>query len=261
MPYTHSLVPVYRCTWLTTCSLTMELKQLWVSSLWPITAACKSFYISLTHTHTHTLSLSHTHTHTFISGVPAHDSRDLEFSREHNLPPPPEVLNSDGDTIINSYQVSGPLRSALSFISGFLTQFSGMSVSEGSKAIVDSAHNQGFGGHMTQYRLRDWLISRQRYWGAPIPVLHCDKCGVSDRERPPDEPSGENDVVLLRCNGCIYRLFQCWRVSCLLPCRPAFSSLVEAPPPSPGTLTGKEQTAKSQPPLHTYILINLCQEA
>ena len=58
-------------------------------------------------------------------------------------------------------------------------QFSGMSVEEGSKSIVDSAHNQGFGGHMTQYKLRDWLISRQRYWGAPIPILYCDMCGVS----------------------------------------------------------------------------------
>ena len=58
-------------------------------------------------------------------------------------------------------------------------QFDGLSVAEGSKAIADSAHNQGFGSHMTQYRLRDWLISRQRYWGAPIPILYCDKCGVS----------------------------------------------------------------------------------
>ena len=62
---------------------------------------------------------------------------------------------------------------ALSFL-----QFSGMSVAEGSKSIIDSAHNQGFGGHMIQYKLRDWLISRQRYWGVPIPIVYCDKCGV-----------------------------------------------------------------------------------
>ena len=51
---------------------------------------------------------------------------------------------------------------------------------EGSKAIVDHALSQGFGGHMTQYKLRDWLISRQRYWGAPIPMLYCEQCGVCE---------------------------------------------------------------------------------
>ena len=51
---------------------------------------------------------------------------------------------------------------------------------EGSKAIVDHALSQGFGGHMTQYKLRDWLISRQRYWGVPIPVLYCEQCGVCE---------------------------------------------------------------------------------
>ncbi|CAI8015552.1 Leucine--tRNA ligase [Geodia barretti] len=95
-----------------------------------------------------------------VMGVPAHDARDLQFAAEHRLLPVTEVVSSDGLSIINSYQ------------------FSGLSVEEGSKSIVNSAHSQGFGGHMTQYKLRDWLISRQRYWGAPIPVLHCRKCGV-----------------------------------------------------------------------------------
>jgi leucyl-tRNA synthetase len=97
-----------------------------------------------------------------VMGVPGHDARDLEFARQHGLPVM-EVISGqeeDRETIVNSYQ------------------FSGMSVEEGSKSIIDSAHNQGFGGHMTQYKLRDWLISRQRYWGAPIPILYCDKCGV-----------------------------------------------------------------------------------
>ena len=62
----------------------------------------------------------------------------------------------------------------------FSPQFSGLLEEEGRKAIVDHALSEGFGGHMTQYKLRDWLISRQRYWGAPIPVLYCEQCGVCE---------------------------------------------------------------------------------
>ena len=111
-----------------------------------------------------------------VKGVPAHDSRDQQLAIEHGLSPALQVISREGDTIMNSYQVPYTCNyvDSLCFL-----QFSGMSVEEGSKSMVDSAHNQGFGGHMTQYKLRDWLISRQRYWGAPIPVLHCDNCGVN----------------------------------------------------------------------------------
>ena len=56
-----------------------------------------------------------------------------------------------------------------------------MSTLEGAEAIIEDASAHGFGGHMTQYKLRDWLLSRQRYWGTPIPILSCEKCGVRSK--------------------------------------------------------------------------------
>ena len=108
-----------------------------------------------------------------VMGVPAHDDRDLLFAQEHDLPvikvieTPEEGSVGEGSEDINS----GVLVNS--------SQFNGMSVRQARKEIVSFAETQGISGHMTQYKLRDWLISRQRYWGAPIPILYCSKCGAS----------------------------------------------------------------------------------
>ena len=57
-------------------------------------------------------------------------------------------------------------------------QFTGMSSAEGANAIINHASSLGFGDRMTQFKIRDWLVSRQRYWGTPIPIMYCEKCGV-----------------------------------------------------------------------------------
>ena len=107
-------------------------------------------------------------------GVPAHDYRDLLFANEHGLPVVKVIEVPEGSS--EGRKEREEEQSGILVNSGL---FTGMSVEEGRKEIARLAEREGFGGHMTQYKLRDWLISRQRYWGTPIPVLYCDKCGVS----------------------------------------------------------------------------------
>ncbi|WP_448536159.1 leucine--tRNA ligase [Pseudothermotoga sp.] len=105
-----------------------------------------------------------------IMGVPAHDQRDYEFAKKYDLPirqvieplePFDEDRAYDGPGIMVN---SGPL--------------SGTRVPEGIEKVVDWLESRGLGKRSVQYKLRDWLISRQRYWGAPIPIVYCEKCGV-----------------------------------------------------------------------------------
>jgi len=110
-----------------------------------------------------------------VMAVPAHDQRDFDFATKFGLPikqvvaPPagaevPEgeafVSHSEGETLVNS------------------GEFSGMLATEGKQAIVDWLDRQGRGHATVQYRLRDWLVSRQRYWGCPIPIVTCPDCGL-----------------------------------------------------------------------------------
>ncbi|MCV3213108.1 leucine--tRNA ligase [Plectonema radiosum NIES-515] len=119
-----------------------------------------------------------------VMGVPAHDVRDFKFAKEQNLRIKVVIIPQDGkEETSQAYTEPG-----IMINSG---DFDGMASGEGKSAIVKYADKQGFGKARVQYRLRDWLISRQRYWGAPIPVIHCGKCGtvpVPDEDLPVQLP-------------------------------------------------------------------------
>lgn len=120
-----------------------------------------------------------------IFGCPAHDQRDFEFATKYNLPilpvitesqdQKPESLPYTGDgKVINSHFLNG------------------LSVAEAKKRAISELREQGIGKEKINYRLRDWGISRQRYWGCPIPIIHCDACGivpVPEKNLPVELPS------------------------------------------------------------------------
>ena len=110
-----------------------------------------------------------------IMAVPAHDQRDFEFARKYNLPvrvviQPDDVAPLDGDTMPESVPAKGKMVN-----SGELTGTPG---EVAFKKAIQMVESKGVGKRAVNYRLRDWLISRQRYWGAPIPMIHCPHCGV-----------------------------------------------------------------------------------
>ena len=107
-----------------------------------------------------------------VMGVPAHDDRDLAFARKYGLPV---------RTVIAPIEWDGSAPAAAYLGEGFMTnsgKYDGMTDDEGKAAIADDIEKNGWGRRATSYRLRDWLISRQRYWGTPIPMIYCDRCGI-----------------------------------------------------------------------------------
>ena len=110
-----------------------------------------------------------------IFGCPAHDQRDLDFANAYNLPVTPVVLpeNTDpADFTITDEAYTGP---GTLINSG---DWDGLDVESGKQAALDALEDLGAGTRETTFRLRDWGVSRQRYWGCPIPIIHCDDCGA-----------------------------------------------------------------------------------
>ena len=108
-----------------------------------------------------------------IMAVPAHDERDWEFAKKFNMPIIQVVESSEGPVDVNEAAFVDVATGKL-VNSGFLN---GMEVAEAKKAIIEYLEKENIGTQKTNYKLRDWVFSRQRYWGEPIPIVHCDKCG------------------------------------------------------------------------------------
>lgn len=129
-----------------------------------------------------------------VMGVPGHDQRDFEFSKKYGIPLKvviqPSGVNLLADSMKEAYTEPGTMVNS--------DIFNGLYSLEGIKKVNEYVVEKNLGRLKTNYKLRDWLISRQRYWGAPIPMIHCEKCGivpVKESDFPVLLPSGNIDFI------------------------------------------------------------------
>ena len=120
-----------------------------------------------------------------VMAVPSHDQRDFEYAKEHNLEMV-EVI-SGGDTSVKAFEKHDYLGKGCKLVNS--EEFTGMTVEEAKEAITNKLEKEGIARRVNNYKMRDWIFSRQRFWGEPIPMIYCDKCGW--------EPMDEKDLPLL----------------------------------------------------------------
>ena len=112
-----------------------------------------------------------------IFACPAHDQRDLDFARKYQLPVIDTFYSLENEEAVKNTAFVPPKSERVKWVN----HFTGIDVATGEEVIDETirfAEKQGWGSGVTKYRLRDWGLSRQRYWGCPIPVVHCDRCGL-----------------------------------------------------------------------------------
>ncbi|PZR51457.1 MAG: hypothetical protein DI537_56490, partial [Stutzerimonas stutzeri] len=141
-----------------------------------------------------------------VMGVPAHDERDFHFAKLHGLPIK-QVINVQSSAFTTDHwQPWYESKNGVCINSG---KYNGLGYHEAVEAIAADLQARGLGEKQVLYRLRDWGISRQRYWGCPIPIIHCDACGdvpVPDEQLPvvlPEDCVPDGTGALAPCESCI----------------------------------------------------------
>ncbi len=109
-----------------------------------------------------------------VFGCPAHDQRDLDFARKYDLPVTRVV--ADGDVTDSVFAGNIAFTGPGTIVNSHW--MNGMTIDQAKADVIARAQVEGWGIGQTQYRLRDWGVSRQRYWGTPIPIIHCQSCGA-----------------------------------------------------------------------------------
>ena len=117
-----------------------------------------------------------------VMGVPGHDKRDFEFWKENysklGLDEKMSVLIAANDDSVTIPELKEQMTTQEGTLTELCGDLEGKSIHDGARIMVEQLERMGLGRHKSQYRLRDWLVSRQRYWGCPIPIIYCESCGT-----------------------------------------------------------------------------------